>query len=143
MTLYGFNAASGAMGSARLDDTRGYTAKYIAERIANAPSEEEAAVWRAVTPETGSFEAGMSGSYSFTPPRNYTGSPISYRIVITSVESGDVSAYVDVTVESEAEDPVAKQVAEVRARKELEAQMELRRRQQELEERLKNTRANN
>ncbi|MBR0311692.1 MAG: hypothetical protein IJQ98_04765 [Oscillospiraceae bacterium] len=143
VTLHGLNAASGAMGSARLDDTRGYTAKYIAERIANAPSEEEAAVWRAVTPETGSFEAGMSGSYSFTPPRNYTGSPISYRIVITSVESGDVSAYVDVTVESEAEDPVAKQVAEVRARKELEAQMELRRRQQELEERLKNTGANN
>ena len=136
VTLYGLNAASGAMGSARLDDTRGYTAEYIAERIKNAPSAEEAAVWRAVTPQTGSFEANPDGSYTFLPPRNYTGSAVSYRIVITSVESRDASATVDVTVESEAEDPVAKQVAEVRARKELEAQQELQRRQEELEQRL-------
>jgi hypothetical protein len=135
VTLYGFNAASGAMGSAKLADTRGYTAEFIAERIANAPSEEEAAVWRTVRPENGSFEANADGGYFFQPPRNYTGNPISYRIVIASVESEDVSVYVDVTVESETEDPVAKQIAEVRARKELEAQLELQRRQQELEER--------
>jgi len=137
VTLYGLNAASGAMGAAKLSDTRGYTAEYIAERIENAPSEEEAAVWQTVTPEIGRFEADAAGAYTFTPPRNYTGSAISYRIVITSVESGDVSATVDVTVESEAEDPVAKQVAEVRAKKELEAQLEIQRRQQELEERLR------
>ena len=125
MTLYGLNTANGALGSAKLADTRGYTAAYIAERVECAPSEEEAAVWRGVKPADGSFTAGADGSYTFTPPRNYTGSPISYRIMLTSAESGDVSAYVDVTVNNEAYDPVAKRIEEVRA----EVQAALRRTQ--------------
>jgi len=125
VTLYGLNTANGALGSAKLADTRGYTAAYIAERVECAPSEEEAAVWRGVKPADGSFTAGADGSYTFTPPRNYTGSPISYRIMLTSAESGDVSAYVDVTVNNEAYDPVAKRIEEVRA----EVQAALRRTQ--------------
>jgi len=126
VTLYNYNAATGAMGLARLNDTRGYTTEYIAERIANAPSAEEAEVWRAVEPADGSFTRDAGGSYTFLPPRNFTGNAVSYRIVITSAESEDVSAYVDVTVESEAYDPVAKRIEEVRA----EVQADLRNRQE-------------
>ena len=114
VALYRLDAASGAVGSVELRDTRGYTAESIAESIERAASPEEAAVWRGVQPDTGSWSRDGE-TWVFTPPRNYTGGSMSYRIVVASVEAEGSSVTLDVTVTSES-DPVAKELDYARTR---------------------------
>ena len=110
-TLMKLDSASGAVGMAYLDDTRGYTEESIATKAAAAADSREAAIWRSAKPETGSFEIGKT-DINFTPPRNYTDRLAQYQIVVSSVESSSSTLTINVTVENE-KDPVAQQLDEL------------------------------
>lgn len=118
--LESYDPATGAVGTANLNDTRGYTRDTLTKKAAQAASDAEAAIWRAAELSTGSFQTDRT-PYVFTPPRNYTNGSLSYRIVVSSNESGAAAVTVNVTVRSEA-DPIQAAIDDLRARQELEAQ---------------------
>ena len=104
-TLSEVDAASGAIGMAYLNDTRGYTEESIAARAAEASDSRAAAIWSGASIETGTFEVGKN-DVSFTPPRNYTDKWVQYQLRIVSAESDTSVLTISVTVKNEP-DPVA------------------------------------
>ena len=118
-TLVEVEPTSGALGRAKLNDTRGYTAESIAAKAAEATDSREAAIWNAAKPQTGSFEFDTK-EIRFLPPRNYTGQPMQYQIRITSAESASSALVINVTVKNE-NDPVAQQLDELAKAMEREA----------------------
>ncbi|MBR6376257.1 MAG: hypothetical protein IKS05_00665 [Oscillospiraceae bacterium] len=109
--------STGALGRADLQDTRGYTEALLEQYAQNALNEAEAAIWRSVVPDDGTWNvvttttAGQSDIdyIVFMPPRNYTGSIISYRITIYSEENNEARVVLNLSIPTE-EDPVAKAV---------------------------------
>ena len=126
VTLNRLDPSTGALGRPDLMDTRGYTAALL-EQYAQAAEEKgntnEAAVWRSVVPDNGTWEVVQSGNPGespkvdavvFMPPHNYTGSAISYRITLTSQENPSVSVWVNLSVPAET-NPVTELLAAARA----------------------------
>ena len=109
---------TGALGTAYLDDTRGYTEESIAAKAAAATDRREADIWNSTKPQTGSFTFDRR-EIRFTPPRNYTGQPMQYQIRIISAESASSVLTIDVTVKNEA-DPIAQQLQELKELREAE-----------------------
>ena len=109
--------STGALGRADLRDTRGYTRELLEQYAQNAQNEAEAAVWRSVVPDDGTWNVVTTTSSGrsdidyivFMPPRNYTGSIISYRITIYADENSEARVVLNLSIPTE-EDPVAKAV---------------------------------
>ncbi len=110
-TLSEVDAASGAIGMAYLNDTRGYTKESIAAKAAEASDSREAAIWSKASIETGTFEVGKN-EVKFIPPRNYTDKWVQYQLRIMSAESDTSTLTISVTVKNEP-DPVAQALEEL------------------------------
>lgn len=119
--------ATGALGRADLADTRGYTLESLEAKAAAAEANgftEEAAVWRSVVPDEGTWELkesydALSGvtstdSILFLPPHNYTDATITYRLTLTSHENSAVTVWVNIPVLPEL-NPVDQLIEEARA----------------------------
>ena len=109
---------TGALGTAYLDDTRGYTEESIAAKAAAATDSREADIWNNTKPQIGSFTYNRS-EINFTPPRNYTSQLMHYQIRIVSAESASSMLTIDVTVKNES-DPVAQQLQDLKELREAE-----------------------
>ena len=120
--------ATNATATAELDATHGYTEEQLlalmeeardtltlsaatdAERLA---AREVLSAINAVAETEGSFELA-EGEVRFTAPRNYTGSVLYYRILVTAAQTGDTIFAVDASVKPE-ENPLTAAVAAWRA----------------------------
>ena len=128
VSLNRIDPATGALARADLVDTRGYTTELLEANAASAEEAgrlEEAAVWRSITPDDGSWAVyetydALSGRYdtewiTLIPPHNYTDAVITFRITLTSRENSAASVYVNLSVPPEA-NPVELLLEEARAR---------------------------
>jgi len=142
-SLSSYDPGSQATGVASLGDTRGYTVESIARSAAETADPGEAALWRALRPETGVWNADASFAVRtidnvvvtdadgketaqkqettealrgvlLTPPRNYSGNTLYYRIVLSSVEAPDVQMAVVVGVRPE-KDPFQEKLEQYRS----------------------------
>jgi len=115
----------GVTGKASLAASHSYTERYLEELKAEAEglletgSENEAAaarrileIIREMTESKGSFTVS-SMSAAFMAPRNFTGSSLYYRIIVSSVETGSTAFTVDLTVQNEA-DPLSEAISALR-----------------------------
>ena len=116
--------ATNATATAELDATHGYTEEQLlalmeeardtlslsaatdAERLA---AREVIGAINAVAETEGSFELA-EGEVRFTAPRNYTGSVLYYRILVTDAQTGDTIFAVDAAVKPE-ENPLTAAIA--------------------------------
>ncbi len=122
VVLNRYDPATGGLGRPDLMDTRGYTAALL-ESYAQAAGPAEAAVWRSVVPDNGTWEVRETvtgarrdtDSIVFLPPHNYTGATMYYRITMTSRENDAAFITINLTVPSEV-NPVTQLVADARAR---------------------------
>lgn len=119
ITLNRYDPTTGGLGRPDLKDTRGYTRELLEYYAQIAESEEEAAYWRSVIPDDGTWEVYSESTalYAvlFIPPRNYTGSTMFYRITISAAENSDAKVIITVSVPAEV-NPVDAAIAEIRAR---------------------------
>ena len=127
VTLNRIDPATGALGNADLVDTRGYTQEVLDAYAAAAEAKgnhEEAALWRSIIPDEGTWEVTESydplsetastDSILFIPPHNYTSATITYRITLTSRENGAAVACVNLSVPTEI-NPIEALLAEAQA----------------------------
>ncbi len=119
ITLNRYDPTTGGLGRPDLKDTRGYTPELLEYYAQIAESEEEAAYWRSIIPDDGTWEVYSESStlYAvlFIPPRNYTGAAMFYRITIAAAENSDAKVTITVSVPAEI-NPVDAAIAEIRAR---------------------------
>ena len=115
----------GVTGQPSLSSAHSYTERYLeelekeAKEITETGSESEASAARRVleiipeiTESRGSFSSDSLGA-TFMAPRNFTGSGLYYRLIVTSRETGDTAFTVDLTVQSEA-DPLGEAITALR-----------------------------
>ena len=115
----------GVTGKASLTSSHSYTGKYLNElreeagKLVESGSADEANAARRVleviqeiTESKGSFTEHPLGA-TFMTPRNFTGSNQYYRLIVTSVETGDTAFTIDLTVQSEA-DPLGEAITALR-----------------------------
>lgn len=107
--LEAYDPVTGALGSAALGDTRGYTPELLEQKKKDAANAEEAAIWASVEPQTGKLEAENPANVTFTPPRNYTDGDMGYRLTIRSREASAAAVVLNITVKNEA-DPTKKTI---------------------------------
>ena len=121
VTLQTVNQETGELERGYIDETHGYSQEELkailaeaeasaAAALSDAEREAAEAVAAAATQlmkTTGKWTNKSATETVFTPPRNYTGSRIVYRLTVSSKEIPEVSFAVDVAVRSE-EDPLVK-----------------------------------
>ena len=115
----------GVTGKANLTSTHPYTDRYLEDlasecrqiTVDGSDNESTAAlrvieIIQEITQSNGSYTADRSGA-TFMAPRNFSGSSLYYRLIVTSEETGDTAFSIDLTVQSEA-DPLGEAIATLR-----------------------------
>ncbi len=123
--LLSLEPTTGVTGKAILNSTHSYTDRYLEELAEEArdvtksgsSSEADAAERvaeniKVITESHGSFTVNSMGA-TFMAPRNFSGSGLHYRLIVTSEETGDTAFSIDLTVQSEA-DPLAEAITALR-----------------------------
>ena len=124
VTLQTVNPETGELERAYIDETHGYSQEELKALLSEAEesartalSDQEREAAQAVAEAaaqlmktTGKWTSKSANELSFTPPRNYTGSRIVYRLTVSAKEIPEVSFAVDIAVRSE-EDPLVKALA--------------------------------
>ena len=115
----------GVTGKAILTSTHTYTERYLEDLVREcrmivldgSPNEASAAtrvieIIEEITESDGSYAADRTGA-TFMAPRNFSGSSLYYRLIVTSEETGDTAFSIDLTVQSEA-DPLGEAISTLR-----------------------------
>ena len=115
----------GVTGKAILTSTHTYTERYLEDLVSEcmmivldgSPNEASAAtrvieIIEEITESDGSYAVDRTGA-TFMAPRNFSGSSLYYRLIVTSEETGDTAFSIDLTVQSEA-DPLGEAISTLR-----------------------------
>ena len=117
LALQMVDPATGELERAYIDETHGYSRENLeailnlaGQMAENAPTDTEKELAQAVIDgarqfqeTTGRWENNLlESALYFTPPRNYTGDKLTYRLTVSSRENPAVAVTLDITVRSEA-----------------------------------------